>query len=94
MPRVTFAATDLVVEVPVGSSLLECCESNSAPVAFGCTQGRCGTCCIEILAGAENLNPKSETEINTLEGRDDVEKLRLACQLEVRGDIAIKQPEY
>ncbi len=92
MPRITFASSDLVVEVAAGSMLLDCCESNDAPVAFGCRQGRCGTCCVEILAGAENLNPKEEVENNSLEGRDNEANLRLACLLEVRGDITIKQP--
>jgi ferredoxin len=57
-----------------GAKIDEVCESVGIP--FGCNSGVCGTCKIEILEGAENLNELNQEE-NAL-GMD--RKNRLACQ--------------
>jgi len=92
MPKITFETTGQIAEVAAGSRVLDYCEAHPTPVAFGCRQGRCGTCAVEILDGADRLNPRSQNELNTLEGRDNLENLRLCCQLEINGDITIRQP--
>ena len=93
MPKITFEATGQVAEVANGSRVLDYCEVNDTPVAFGCRQGRCGTCVVEMLDGADQVNPRSNEEMNTLEGRAHPENLRLCCQLTVNGDIKIRQPQ-
>lgn len=56
-------------------------------VPFGCTEGICGTCKIEVIEGMENLSEKSEQEkLMNLE-----ENIRLACQCRINnGSVKIK----
>lgn len=90
MPKVTFLKTGDVYEVPVGASLLEFCEANDAPHDFGCTVGSCGTCRLVLEVGAENVQPITEEEEDTLFMVTDEPAARLGCQLIVNGDIALR----
>ena len=50
--------------------------------------GICGTCAVKVLEGAQNLNPASKNEQNTLKGKP--EDVRLSCCARVNGPISIK----
>lgn len=65
-------------EVADGASIMAGCEALGVP--FGCTEGRCGTCAVEVVEGGENLAPRTEAE-NELRLRDNE---RLACQAHVQ----------
>jgi len=90
MPTITFSDTDVTVEAPEGTPLLEICEENAAPVPFGCTNGVCGTCVVIIEDGHANVNELEDDEESTLEVTTDAEGARLACQLVVNGDITVR----
>ncbi|GAB5030983.1 ferredoxin [Nannochloropsis oceanica] len=51
--------------------------------------GQCGTCAVQIISGAKNLNPKSPVEVKALGGKrgDDI---RLSCCTRASGDVVIK----
>jgi ferredoxin len=93
MPKITFLANGQVAEVAAGSTFLEYCQNNAAPHDFGCTVGSCGTCRLEIVAGADNVNPISEDERETIEMCTDNPNGRLGCQLVIQGDISIRPIE-
>lgn len=61
-------------------------------LVFGCRQGACGACVIEIKEGEENLSQMREVEMTFLK---DIGMYggtyRLACQCKVLGNITIKQ---
>ncbi len=90
MPTITFAATGERHEVPAGTSYLEFCRASDVPQDFGCTVGSCGTCRLELLAGAENVNRQTDDERETVEMCTDVPGARLGCQLVVQGDITVR----
>ncbi|MFH0944147.1 MAG: 2Fe-2S iron-sulfur cluster-binding protein [Planctomycetota bacterium] len=92
MPKITFAANGQVADVPLGTRVLDYCESNETPLAFGCLSGKCGTCVVEVLEGGESLDPRNEDERETLEMHDGTEGCRLACQIKVNGDLTLRQP--
>ena len=50
--------------------------------------GICGTCAVKVLDGANNINPPSKNEQNTLRGKSA--DLRLSCCARVSGPISIK----
>jgi ferredoxin len=60
--------------------LLDACDEAGAPVGFSCRSARCCTCRVEILAGAELLEPPAADEIDVLRLRDSGPQHRLACQ--------------
>ncbi len=91
MPTITFAKNGQTYEVPAGTSFLEFCQANGVEHDFGCTVGSCGTCRLEILEGAENVDAADNEERETVEMCTDVAGARLGCMLVVRGDIKLQQ---
>jgi ferredoxin len=65
--------------------LVDLCDERTAPVAFSCRSASCGTCRIEVLEGAELLEPPRDEELDVLDlFGDDPARCRLACQARVR----------
>jgi len=90
MPRITFLPTGATYEVAAGTRYYDFCQEQDVPHPFGCTVGSCGTCCSIVTGGAEQLDPPSRDELDTLELCTNEKGARLGCQLFVRGDLAIK----
>ena len=80
------------VDAPDGGALVDMCDESSAPVAFSCRSATCGTCRVEVLEGAENLEPAGAAEVEVLSVfRDDASRVRLACQAWVKaGDGVVR----
>jgi ferredoxin len=74
-------------EVPADSLLQRVCDEHRLPVVFGCRQGRCGSCLVQVQAGSDNLRVPSAREARTLEVLDAEPDWRLACQCVVMGDV-------
>ena len=74
------------LEVAAGSPLLEAAEELDIP--FGCYAGSCGTCKVEVLAGAENLGPLTDEE----QDMDLEEDQRLMCQASITGGVVEVEP--
>ena len=68
------------VEIEDGVAIKDFCEENGVP--FGCEEGVCGTCIVEIDEGMDNLSPFTQEEEDFL-GEMDTE--RLACQCKIKG---------
>jgi ferredoxin len=76
---------DNQVEVKDGSLIQEAAEQLG--VLFGCRNGLCGTCMVEVEEGMENLSERNEAEDNM--GLQD--QSRLACQCRInQGEVKIK----
>ena len=90
MPKITFLKTGETHEVEAGASFLDHCQSNNAPADFGCTVGSCGTCCIVITEGADQVNAPDDEELETVEMATGEEGARLGCRLVVNGDISVR----
>ena len=72
-------------ELPDGCPMAELAEKAGVP--FSCNSGVCGTCQVEILEGADNLNELNQEE-NDL-GMD--RRNRLACQCKImHGTVKVK----
>ena len=70
---------DEEVELEDGSEIQEACEEAGVP--FGCTEGVCGTCVIEVQEGMENLTDFTQEEEDFL---GEMESERLACQCKIK----------
>jgi len=90
MPKLTFLVSGQTHDVPDGTSFLEFCQENGAPHDFGCTVGSCGTCRLEIVEGAESVDPITDEERETIEMSTDFAGARLGCQLFIHGDLAVR----
>jgi len=85
MPIVIFESPGspvLEVAAPAGARLLDLCDEKSAAIPFSCRSASCGTCRVDVLEGAELLDPPADEELDVLDlFGDDPTRCRLACQV-------------
>lgn len=108
MAQVTFAGDTekgrqtKTLELNEGDIVFDAYEKKGIELPHGCLSGSCGSCKIEILEGAENLEPAGAVENDTiksikmnlamkygesfLQGRT----LRLACRAKIKGEFTFK----
>jgi ferredoxin len=88
MPNVFFEGNlfgdDRSVDVPEGGPLVDVCDAARAPVPFSCRSATCGTCRVEIVEGAELLEPPEPAEEDLLAIFGDPGHFRLACQAKLK----------
>lgn len=88
--RVTYPGGK-VVSVPRGFTVLEASRWAAVPHASVCGgRGRCSTCRVRIVDGADDLPAPSEVERRTLARIGSPVNVRLACQLRPRGDVRVE----
>jgi ferredoxin len=91
MPTLVFDGNELgppiSAEAPDGGRLLDVCDDVRAPVAFSCRGASCGTCRVQVIAGADLLAPPAldEREVLALfDAPPAPPSHRLACQAILR----------
>ncbi len=90
MARVTVVNDNVTFEVTDGEYLLPYFKEKTS-MLFGCEKGECGICVCTILKGVENLNEKSQKEIETLHSKGAHPEQRLACLLKIKwGEVEIE----
>ncbi len=72
------------IDAPAGGLLVDVCDEARAPVGFSCRSARCATCLVEVLAGAEHLEPARPEERDRLARVGASPCARLACQAVLR----------
>ena len=85
--------THAPIELPRGAVLSEHLDIGNSPLLFGCRTGICGTCLIEVEAEENGaLAPPSADEQELLDLlAPDRPRARLACQLALTADLAIRR---
>lgn len=82
-----------VVDAPEGGDLVDLCDLHFAPIPFSCRSASCGTCYIDVLEGAELLEPPDAAEQELLDLLGLHKRSRLACQARVkpgRGTVRVR----
>jgi adenylate cyclase len=88
--RISYPGGRVVVVAP-GFSVLEASRWGSIPHAAVCGgRGRCSTCRVRILAGAESLPAPRATEQQTLDRIKAPPNVRLACQTRPSHDVTVE----
>jgi len=88
--NVTFEDIGLTVSVPVGTRVIEISEKVGSGIVYGCREGDCGTCMMDVVAGWNNLTEPSVLEDKVLRENLAGKHQRLACQAQVLGDVTVK----
>ena len=70
-------------EITDGSEIKQVCEEKFN-IPFGCKDGICGTCIIQVDKGNENLSQKNEKEKDLLPDNDNE---RLSCQCKIKKGV-------
>jgi len=83
---VEFVEQGIVVEVPLGSSILDAAQAANAPEGYACGGVcACSTCHVYVKAGGELLSEPEEAEEDILDKAFDVRmESRLGCQAKIR----------
>lgn len=78
------------LEVNEGELMLDAALDRDVELDYSCREGMCDSCMVRVLAGAENLSPPTQEEIDML--GDDVKKgFRLSCQVRMNGPVKVLQ---
>ncbi len=82
--RVEIVNDFLAIKVPVGSTIEEVAEKSGSSIPFGCRDGECGTCVIQVIEGMGFLNSLEEKEVKVLASMPDHHpNSRLSCQMKI-----------
>lgn len=91
MPKVIFERERVEADVPQGANLREVALANNIPIYSGFAtvanckgNGRCGTCRVSIQGPVKPRNSVEESKLK------NVPYLRLACQIQVEGDMTVR----
>lgn len=91
MAQVFFKSENKAFSTPPNTKLCDLVDEKKAQLPFGCRMGSCGTCRVVILAGMENLNPRTKAEELLFSQLTSVHpNERLGCQLTIFGDVTIQ----
>ncbi len=94
--RVEIVNDFLAINVKPGSTIQDVVEASGSALPFGCRDGECGTCVVEIEQGMEFLTDKTDKEVKVLKevcSGTCTPNSRLACQMKIdkpNGVIRIK----
>ncbi len=91
--RVQYASLNQEVSCDTNCcSLLDASIENQIPHLHECGgNGKCSTCRVRVLEGAQNLSPKTQAEIEMTRSRKWDPSIRLACQCFIKGDVKIQR---
>ena len=94
-------AGSVALEVEAGQTVLEAVQGagleRGDPVDWECGDGGCGVCVMEVLEGANRLDPPDPTscEMKTIQIAEqlvpDPRKYRLACLARIRGTVRLRK---
>ncbi|MDY6992932.1 MAG: 2Fe-2S iron-sulfur cluster binding domain-containing protein [Pseudomonadota bacterium] len=88
--QLTFSDINMTVTVPIGVRVIEISEKVGAGIVYGCREGDCGTCLMEVEEGWNNLSTPSVLEDKILRENMAGKHHRLACQAQVLGDVKVR----
>jgi ferredoxin len=88
--KLEFEDIGISVTVPAGVRVIEISEKVGSGIVYGCREGDCGTCMMEVTEGWNNLSTPSVLEDKVLRDNMAGKHHRLACQAQVLGDVSVK----
>ncbi|DAB37139.1 MAG: (2Fe-2S)-binding protein [Epsilonproteobacteria bacterium] len=95
--RVEIVNDFLAVNVKPGATIQDVVEASGSALPFGCRDGQCGTCAVEIVQGMEFLSPKTDKEIKVLKeilASTCTPNTRLSCQMKIEKPNGVVRIKY
>jgi ferredoxin len=90
--ELTFKDIDKTVTVATGERVIDVSEREGSGIVYGCKEGDCGTCIMDVLDGWENLSQPSVVEDKILRENAAGRHQRLACQAQILGGKVVVKP--
>jgi len=97
VPRVTIQPLGITVDAKPRDTIMAAAKAHGYYWPSTCGgEGRCSTCALVVVSGAENLSEMGRSERKTIEAELSLSALargtRLACQARVLGDVEVLKP--
>lgn len=95
--RVEIINDFLAINIKPGGTIQDVVEASGSALPFGCRDGECGTCVVEIEQGMELLSDKTDKEVKVLKeicSGTCTPKSRLACQMKVTTPNGVVRIKY
>lgn len=95
--RVEIVNDFLAINVKVGATIQDIVEASGSALPFGCRDGECGTCVVEVVQGMEFLSEKTEKEYKVLKeicSGTCTPNSRLSCQMKIDKPNGIVRLKY
>lgn len=86
--KFTLSGGEKVIQASPGMSLLDAALAKGVPLQYGCRQGNCGRCCVDVSGSGEALASPAEAEVKKLGKRRLRAGARLACQARISAATA------
>lgn len=77
------------VDLPDGGEMLDAADEHWLPIPFSCRSATCATCHIEVVEGAEHLEPPNDEERDLLDIVRGPANGRFACQVKIRAGAGV-----
>lgn len=90
--RIHFLPSERSITIEAGElTLLEATRRAGLPIASACGEnGACARCGLQVLEGADQIEPETERERRIKERNRIDPELRLACRVRPRGDVKVR----
>lgn len=95
--RVEIVNDFLAINVKEGATIQDIVEASGSALPFGCRDGECGTCVVEVVQGMEFLSEKTEKEFKVLSeicAATATPNSRLSCQMKIAKPNGIVRLKY
>lgn len=95
--RVEIVNDFLAINVKKGSTIQDIVEASGSALPFGCRDGNCGTCVVEVESGMEFLSEKTEKEVHVLKevcAGTCTSNSRLSCQMKTDKQNGLVRLKY
>ncbi|MEH2084520.1 MAG: 2Fe-2S iron-sulfur cluster-binding protein [Nostoc sp.] len=90
--KISFPGSDFVpITLKCHENLSEHLTVQNSPVLFGCRTGICGTCLVEVIGDIPPPQSDEQEMLETLAANHPY--ARLACQVNVKGNVEIRKLE-
>jgi len=95
--RVEIVNDFLAINVKEGSTIQDIVEASGSALPFGCRDGECGTCVVEVESGMEFLSPITEKEVKVMKevcSGTCTANTRLSCQMKISKSNGVVRLKY
>ncbi|HHD77893.1 MAG TPA: 2Fe-2S iron-sulfur cluster binding domain-containing protein [Campylobacteraceae bacterium] len=93
--RVEIVNDFLAINVKPGKTIQDIVEASGSALPFGCRDGECGTCVVQIETGMEFLNEMNDKEKAVMKMLGETSpKARLACQMKIAEPNGLVRIKY
>ncbi len=95
--RVEIINDFLAINVKVNTTIQDVVEASGSALPFGCRDGLCGTCTVNVVQGMDFLSPLTDKEVKVIKEVNFgtlAPNMRLSCQMKIDKHNGVVRLKY